>query len=68
MHDKGAMQLMVRCSTPSRTIEEDSAEEVGFDLAEGDRVSRPENTTPIIGKLMGVILGSSTKGGAIVPD
>ena len=49
-------------------IEEDSTKETKVDSIEGDRVSRAENTTPIIGKLMGVILGSSTKGGAIVPD
>ena len=68
MPDKEAMHPMVRCSTPSRTIEEHLAKEIEVDLAEGDRVSRPENTTPTNGKTMGTILGSSAEGGAILPD
>ena len=67
MHDKGAMQLMVRCSTPSRTIEEDSDEEIEVDSAEGDRGNWHENTTPTIGKSIREILGSSVEGGAILP-
>ena len=68
MPDKGAMHPMVKCSTPSRMIEEDSVEETEVYSTEGDGVSRPENTTPTNGKTMGTILGTSAEEGAILLD
>ena len=62
------MHSMVRCSSPSRTIEEDSTEEIEVDSAKGERVSRVENITLTIGKLTGTILGSLAERGAILTD
>ena len=50
MPEKGVMHPMVRYSTPSWMRQEYSAEKIEVDSIEGDRVSRPDNTTPIIGK------------------
>ena len=41
MPDKGAMHPMVKCSTPSRMIEEHSDEEIEVDSAEDDKSADP---------------------------
>ena len=68
MPNKGVMHPMVRCSTPSWMIEEDLAELIEVDSAEGNMVSRLKNATPTNGKTMGTILRSLVEGGAILPD
>ena len=68
MPDKGAMHHMVRCSTLNRMIEEDSTEEIEVNSAEGDRVSRPEDTTLTNGKMIRAMPDSSVEGGAILSD
>ena len=55
---------MVRCSTPNRTREEDSAEETKVDSDEVDIISQPKNTTLIIGRRPVTHKGSSVEGGA----
>ena len=59
---------MVRCSTPSRTREEDSAEEIEAESNEAEMVHRPKNVTLTIDKRPRTHQGSSVEGGAIMPD
>ena len=62
------MCQMVRCSTPNRTREEDSAEEIEANSDKVDRFSRTENAIPTIGRRPGTLVGILAEGGAILPN
>ena len=66
--DKGTMRLMVRCSTHSRMIEEDSAMEIEVGSDEADTVRRPKSVTSINGKQTKIVPESSAEGEATSPD
>ena len=62
------MCQMVRCSTPNRTREEDSAEEIEANSDKVDRFSRTENAIPTIGRRSRTLVGILAEGGANMPD
>ena len=68
MFDKGTMRLMVRCSTHSRMIEEDSVVEIEVGSDEADTVGRPKSVTPTNGKRTGTIPESLVEGGSTPSD
>ena len=68
MPNKGATHQRVKCSTPSRMIEEISVVEIEVDSDKAVMVGRLKSVTPTNGKRIGMVPESLAEGGVITPD
>ena len=68
MPDKGATHQRVKCSTPSRMIEEILAVEIEVDSDKAVMVGRLKSVTPTNGTRTGMVSESLAEGGVITPD